>query len=281
MEEEEDEKDTISRYRALLTGIAEKDSQKPTEKGNMEFTWNEEVPEETEGEHLTPWESYLQKKKEKRSSKKKQNKAERNEDLDSSDEDIPDDVDLNDPFFAEELGQDYVKKGKKENKKKKTKVTEEPNEDQDGKGELGLMVMDSDDEKEHFDFKHILEAESKEGKKKRKKWRKKKKELDIPAQDSFSVNVGDSRFSAMYSRPEFNIDPTDPNFKKTKNMEKIIGEKQKRFERHNPKGDSGSGFSCKKQKLDPDVSRAIKSVKNKWNKNAKKSRKLTFNVKDS
>merc|ERR1711990_672904 len=152
-------------------------------------------------------------------------------------------------------------------KKKKTKILEDQNEDHESKGELGLMVMDSDDEKEHFDFKHILEAESKEGKKKKKKWRKKKKELDIPSQDSFSVNVGDSRFSAMYSRPEFNIDPTDPNFKKTKNMEKIIGEKQKRFELSNPRGDSGSGFGGKKRKLDPDVSRAIKSVKNKWNKN--------------
>merc|ERR1711990_363560 len=162
-------------------------------------------------------------------------------------------------------------------KKKKTKILEDQNEDHESKGELGLMVMDSDDEKEHFDFKHILEAESKEGKKKKKKWRKKKKELDIPSQDSFSVNVGDSRFSAMYSRPEFNIDPTNPNFKKTKNVEKIIGEKQKRFERPNSKGDSGPGLSCKKQKLDPDVSRAIKSVKNKWNKNAK-SRKLAFKV---
>ena len=247
----------------------------------MEVTWNEEVPEETEGEKMTPWEAFLQKKKEKRLSKKKQNKAERNGDLDDSDEDIPDDVDLSDPFFAEELGQDYVKKGKKEKKKKKkTKITEEQNEDQDGKGELGLMVMDSDDEKEHFDFKHILEAESKEGKKKKKKWRKKKKELDIPIQDSFKVNVGDSRFSAMYSRPEFNIDPTDPNFKKTKNMEKIIGEKQKRFERPQAKGDLGAGFSSKKQKLEPDVSRAIKSVKNKWNKNAK-SRRLVFKVTDA
>ena len=63
-------------------------------------------------------------------------------------------------------------------------------------------------------------------------------------------------------------------------MEKIIGEKQKRFERPNSKGDSGPGLSCKKQKLDPDVSRAIKSVKNKWNKNAK-SRKLAFKVIDS
>ena len=57
----------------------------------------------------------------------------------------------------------------------------------------------------------------------------KKKELEVPKDDNFSVDVGDNRFSAVFNHPEFNIDPTNPNFKKTKNMEKILGEKQKRI----------------------------------------------------
>merc|ERR1712165_181154 len=89
--------------------------------------------------------------------------------------------------------------------------------------------MGSDDEKDHFDFKHIMEAENNEGKSKKKKWKKKKKELEVPKGDNFSVDVGDNRFSAVFNHPEFNIDPTNPNFKKTKNMEKILGEKQKRI----------------------------------------------------
>ena len=62
-------------------------------------------------------------------------------------------------------------------------------------------------------------------------------------------------------------------------MSARIEEKQKRIERSSP---AVSGVvRVKKQKLDPDVSQAIKSVKNKWMKNSKKSRKLSFKVKDS
>jgi len=277
VEDDDNEKDTISQYKALLTGFAEKESNSTAEMGNMEFTWKDEVqvPEENEEENLTPWEKFLKKKKDKKMNRKNQKQAEIKGD---SDDDIPDDVDMSDPFFAEEFGEDYIKDNKQKKKKMKKQIDEQDEEDDD-RGDLGLMVMDSDDEKEHFDFKHILEAENKEGKKKKKKWRKKKKELDIPTQDSFSVNVADSRFSAMYSRPEFNIDPTNPNFKKTKNMEKIIGEKQKRVGRSNPV--EIGGVRSKKQKLEPDVSQAIKSVKNKWKKNSMKSRKLSFKVKDS
>merc|ERR1711955_155369 len=105
----------------------------------------------------------------------------------------------------------------------------------------------------------------------KKKWKKKKKQLEIPVEDSFEVNVSDSRFSALFSRPEFNIDPTDSNFKKTKNMEKIIEEKQKRIAQSDIVKIDGMS---KKQKLDPEVSSSLKSVKNKWKKNAKKGKKI-------
>merc|ERR1711860_281066 len=196
-------------------------------KGGMEMTWNDEDVTEDAQEELTPWEKYLQKTKD----KKKGKKVKSGDDLcDDSDEDVPEGVDLNDPFFAEELGEDYVKSEKAKKKKdKKKKKPKDDNENEEEDKKLGLMVMDSDDEKDHFDFKHIVEAENQEGKSKKKKWRKKKKELDVPAGDNFSVDVEDNRFSAMFSQPDYNIDPTNPSFKKTKNMEKIIGEKQKRI----------------------------------------------------
>merc|ERR1712018_525986 len=65
---------------------------------------------------------------------------------------------------------------------------------------------------------------------KSKKWKKKKKVLAKPVEDTFAVDVADERFGALYNRAEFNIDPTESNFKKTKNMEKIIAEKMKRIE---------------------------------------------------
>ena len=270
---ESDKEDTISKYRALLADASEKETRGT--KGGMEMTWNDEDVTEDAQEELTPWEKYLQKKKD----KKKGKKVKSSDDLcDDSDADVPEGVDLNDPFFAEELGEDYVKsekaKMKKDKKKKKLKDDNE-NEEEDKK--LDLMVMDSDDEKDHFDFKHIVEAENQEGKSKKKKWRKKKKELDVPTGDNFSVDVEDNRFSAMFSRPDYNIDPTNPSFKKTKNMEKIIGEKQKRIT-SGLVSEEKTLVTSKKPKLDPELSQALKSVKNKWNKNAKKKNKLKFTV---
>ena len=272
---ESDKEDTITKYRALLAHASEKESR--VSKGGMEMTWNDKDVAAEAQEEQTPWEKYLQKKKDKKGKKSKSDNL-----CDDSEDDVPEGVDLNDPFFAEELGEDYVKsekaKKKKDNKKKKQN-DEDENDEEDKK--LGLMVMDSDDEKDHFNFKHIVEAENQEGKPKKKKWKKKKKELDVPADDNFSVNVEDNRFSAMFHRPDYNIDPTNPSFKKTKNMDKILGEKQKRAT-SGLDSEEKTMVRSKKQKLDPELTQALKSVKNKWSKNAmKKHKKLKFNVKDS
>merc|ERR1711936_648644 len=188
------------------------------------------------------------------------------ETLESGSDEAPEGVDMSDPFFAEE-----VEKREKKKKQKKKKMKEVlTNDTEEGDEKLALMVMDSDDEKDHFNFKDIVESQTKSVKSK-KKWKKKKKQLEIPEEDSFNVNVSDSRFSALFSRPEFNIDPTDSNFKKTINMEKIIEEKQKRIAQEDTvKHDLHS----KKQKLDPDISSSLKSVKSKWKKNAKKGKKV-------
>merc|ERR1711879_30394 len=152
----------ISQYRALLSGVTDKVSSEPAEEADMEVTWTDCVSQEDEGDvdSLTPWERFLQKKREKKSKRKNQKQVERKDD---SEDEIPDDVDLNDPFFAEELGQDFEKKENKKKKKNKRKINDEQNEGGESQGDLSLMVMDSDDEKEHLDFKHILEAENKEG----------------------------------------------------------------------------------------------------------------------
>eukprot|EP00092_Neocalanus_flemingeri_P015832 GFUD01017137.1.p1 GENE.GFUD01017137.1~~GFUD01017137.1.p1 ORF type:complete len:658 (+),score=333.16 GFUD01017137.1:57-2030(+) len=251
-EEPDNDKDTISKYRALLVGIGGKDEK--SVEGNMEVTWNDEDRAEESQEEATPWEKYLQRKKDK--------KRKKPETIDV--DDVPEGVDMSDPFFAEEIGEE------EQSKKKKKKMNDILDENEDS-NELALMVMDSDDEKEHFNFKDIVESETKSGKSKKKKWKKKKKEVEIPTEDNFSVDVTDDRFSSLFSRPEFNIDPTEPNFKKTKNMEKIIQEKQKRIDKTIT---SEAGKVGKKLKLDPEVSSSLKSVKNKWKKNAKKGKQI-------
>ena len=139
---------------------------------------------------------------------------------------------------------------------------------------LELLVMDSDDERNHFNYKTLVAEETAEPKAK-KKWKKKKKNQlsvtdSVPKPDTFDVDVKDERFSALFNRPEFNIDPSEPNFKKTKAMEKLIGEKQKRIAENYAAGVRVEPSAGKKSRLDPEISSSLKAVKNKWKKNAKK-----------
>ena len=59
-----------------------------------------------------------------------------------------------------------------------------------------------------------------------------KKQSDLlptdPTTDAFRLDLQDDRFKAVYDSPAFAIDPTAPMFKKTKGMEAIIEERQKR-----------------------------------------------------
>jgi len=62
-------------------------------------------------------------------------------------------------------------------------------------------------------------------------------------------------------------------------MERLIGEKQKRIQLIEDRKvasttrDDNAGTTAKKSRLDPEVSAALKSVKSKWGKNAKKKKK--------
>ena len=85
--------------------------------------------------------------------------------------------------------------------------------------------MESDDDKDHFDFKDILKNESKKSKKRKNKA---KRDAERKAEDTFKIDLADDRFSAIFKKAEFNVDPSNPNFKKTKSMEAFIQEKQRR-----------------------------------------------------
>lgn len=84
------------------------------------------------------------------------------------------------------------------------------------------------------------------------------------------VNVKDARFQAMYTSHLFNLDPSDPNFKKTKAMEKILEEKARQREQKEQeltqavkKKESEIQKESHKRSIDPALSMLIKSVKNK------------------
>ncbi|KAK9471466.1 uncharacterized protein V1510DRAFT_420003 [Dipodascopsis tothii] len=123
----------------------------------------------------------------------------------------PDDVELDDDFFAA----DKPKKDKKRDAADAARA----------RGELELLMMDdhADGQLEHFNMNEIIKAE------KDKKSKKKRKRAAADAvDDRFELDTADPRFSALYDQHEFAIDPTKPQFKKTKAMNKLLDERRRR-----------------------------------------------------
>ncbi|XP_063333155.1 ESF1 homolog [Pelmatolapia mariae] len=291
----------ISKYRELLKGIQEKEKKVQEDKDmEMEVTWVPGLKETTEQlvkkkleakDALTPWEEFLQKKRE----KKKQKKCERKQGGEGalSDDELPSDVDLSDPFFSEELGAADMKKKQKGKKKKKQeeerRTAEEEEELQKQKAEMALL-MDDDDKHKHFNYDKIVEQQNL-SKKKRKKLLKKGEEL--PEDDDFQVDVKDPRFQAMFTSHLFNLDPSHPSYKKTKATQSIVAEKQRQREEEQrrlegaqevtPTQAESDGKSREAdcdarvttKQMDPSLSLLVRSIKSKTQQfQARKKQKL-------
>lgn len=263
-----DDEDQIARYRELLKTIQEKEKKQDEKDVEMEVKWVPGLKESAEqmvknklegNDKLTPWEKYLKKQKEKRKMKRKKESVEE----ENEEDEIPSDVDFNDPFFSEEL--------KKPDMKNKQEPSEDEEEKERRKAEMALLMMDDvEDDRKHFNYDKIVEHQNLSHSKKKKL--KKKQEL---VEDNFQINVEDSRFQALYTSHLYNLDPSDPNFKKTKAMERVLEEKAKRREQEQkaytemvkkqeteletvPK----TGTSAVKT-ADPSLSLLLKSVKSK------------------
>ncbi|XP_070578083.1 ESF1 homolog [Ptychodera flava] len=301
------DEDTIAKYRELLKGLDDKE-EKHDKEMEMDIRWEPGLKETTEElvkkkdetEDLTSWQQYQKKKKEKKKAKKTEEKKKREEVKKQregvlSDDELPPDVDLNDPYFKEALdeesrkaadGKDVQKKKKKKKRQEEELTEEELAEKKQKEAELELLLMEDDDDRQHFSLKAIMDAE-KEAKKKRKK-KKKKHDGEEKFEDKFQLDTEDPRFSAIYESHHFQIDPSDPQFKKTKAMETIIQEKQKRRKHKEIAGQQPpEGYDNKaKQKRtnskspgqDPSLSMLVKSVKNKTDQfHARKQKKLKLN----
>uniref|UniRef100_A0A8D8PC39 ESF1 homolog n=1 Tax=Culex pipiens TaxID=7175 RepID=A0A8D8PC39_CULPI len=293
--------DRIAQYKALLGELKEQEEKEKEDKVEMEFTWKVNGEDEerqdsddgSEGEKkrrddVNPFEKILEKAKEKKKRrkelKKKKKRGELNSDGEaqdeSSDDDLPYGVDLNDPFFASAFDEkefDLSKPSKKDKKKKKNPEEEQDEEEAARKrAELELILDDGEDDRSHFNLKSIQETEIdlksvSKSKRKRiiKKTRKQIEEqrvrneaLAAAAGDDFDIDLGDDRFRAVYERPEYSIDPTNPSFKKTKGMERLIEEKLKK----RPLDEGDVPVEPKKVKKDVSTTLLVKSIKRKIGK---------------
>uniref|UniRef100_UPI0037E815E9 ESF1 homolog n=1 Tax=Semicossyphus pulcher TaxID=241346 RepID=UPI0037E815E9 len=293
----------ISKYRELLRGIQDKEKKLQEDKDmEMEITWVPGLRETTEQlvkkklegkDQLTPWEEFLEKKKEKKKQKKTQRKqGESDEEL--SEDELPPDVDLSDPFFAEELAAADMKKKAKGKKKKQQeeeeRTAEEEEELEKQKAEMALLMEDDGDEAKHkhFNYDKIVEQQNLSKKKKKKLL---KKGEEPPEDDDFQVDVKDPRFQAMFTSHLFNLDPSHPSYKKTKATQRIQSEKQRRREEEQRRAEDKVGAhtqaeaadgkqevggkkrendcdaspveATSKKAMDPSLSLLVKSIKSK------------------
>lgn len=274
-------KSKMDLYKALLDEVNQKEQEKKKQQVEMEYSWGigsldkkeKVVPVEKE-EELTPFEKILEKKKQKKKAKKEQRKKKLKGDDDENENGHSssdfDDIDMNDPYFAEEFANGDFKMPNKKGSKKKKHENAEDNPEADEKlkaqKELELLLEDNEEEKSHFSLKKIQENEDMSSSKKKRKLKKLKKQgLTEEPVDNFELNVKDDRFKAVFSQPEFNIDPTNSGYKKTKGMEKLIQEKLKR--RHTDDVEHTDDVVEKKKKIkDVSLNLLVKNIKRKAGK---------------
>lgn len=122
-------------------------------------------------------------------------------------------------------------------------------------------MMEEQDEtgRNHFDMKNIIRVEKAKGKKRRGKKAEEREGL----QDDFEMDVADPRFAAMYDSHHFAIDPTNPQFKKTGAMQKVLEERRKRNRDEQVPEERGKKKGKRSAEEDGALDKLVSSVKSK------------------
>ncbi|KAL2132425.1 hypothetical protein VTI74DRAFT_3794 [Chaetomium olivicolor] len=270
------------KMRAAL-GLSDEPAPKPSKSGpvgEMQITFTPALsgkPEKKEEAEETTIEKYKRKEKERKEKKRAKALAKREGlDPDAIREEPAveaggEDLGFDDPFFTSEPVQPSKSAMRKEERLKKRAAREkEEAENAAQKAQLELLMADENGggaHLDHFDMKEIIRAEKQKGKKKSKKG-KKGAEDQGGLQEDFKMDVEDSRFKAVFESHEFAIDPSNPKYKATQGMKKLLEEGRKK--RKAGPSDSPNGKkeepSSKKAKANGDLgelSSLVDAVKKK------------------
>ncbi|KAG8930677.1 pre-rRNA-processing protein esf1 [Tulasnella sp. 417] len=148
------------------------------------------------------------------------------------------------------------------------------------KEELALLAADMDNDdggKRHFDMAKVLKAEKMSAKKKQPKFRKKGQHDEEAGNDEevedgrdFEIDVNDQRFKALHDEYEFAIDPSNPHYKKTKAMGRLLDERRRRLKEKVKTEAEGKGERRLASKMtaggrhaDSELQKLVQSVKRK------------------
>ncbi|KAG7450575.1 uncharacterized protein BT62DRAFT_523469 [Guyanagaster necrorhizus] len=89
-------------------------------------------------------------------------------------------------------------------------------------------LADGDEGRKHFDLKAVLKAEKKSKRKDKRGKKAREQDANDETQPDFTLDVKDVRFSVLHEDPNFAIDPSNPQFKRTKSMSALLEEGGKR-----------------------------------------------------
>eukprot|EP00743_Colponemidia_sp_Colp-15_P005405 GILK01005810.1.p1 GENE.GILK01005810.1~~GILK01005810.1.p1 ORF type:complete len:778 (-),score=263.36 GILK01005810.1:116-2449(-) len=268
-------KEIRKKYEALLFGDDE--DTKKDEGGDMEITFKpglsdlgrDILKKKQEKELLkgeTVFEKYQREKKEKKKAKQKErlqavaNNGTTNNDKEEAPMDVEDSLfnddsgaDLDDPFFLQEGKSSKSKTQKGKKGKKGTKHVEEEDEEETAnaekqKQELELLLMgdENGEKKTGFNARHLVHDGKKDKKGKNKKKNRKQSDEGTAETDSFKLDLADQRFQAVFTDPQFALDPTNPAFKATLGTQEILKERQNRRKNQTESGAGSETAEAKK-----------------------------------
>lgn len=194
----------------------------------------------------TTREKYIRKEKERKQKKKERVMAIREgrdpdqvSDGDATEQQEPtvandeDDDPFNDPFFTDPVAAQAEAKKVRAATKKRERLEKEAAEASTKareRAELELLMDDGDKNVRHFNMKDIQRAEKLSNKKvkDKKSVAKKKAAIENAGGDGFEMDVADPRFAKLFENHEFAIDPTNPRYKGTEGMKKLLQEGRKK-----------------------------------------------------
>lgn len=218
----------------------------------------------------TTAEAYVRKEKERKARRKEKAKAIRegrdpeaaaagaDDDAEAAEE--PADLGFDDPFFATDTAvkETAAKSLRKEERKKRRDAKQAEAEAKAAqRAELELLMVDNSTEAathlDHFDINEIARAEKQ--KKKRQRSKKAAKGSDEVVggkrggmQEGFEMDVADPRFKAVFEANEFAIDPSNPRFKGTEGMKKLLEEGRRKRKGAGGEGEDDEPVAAKEKK---------------------------------